>query len=92
MIARRGARLAALALAMLLGPAPAGARDTGFLDRTVVVDGVTRRYQVYVPRGWSAKRRWPIALALHGSGERGTDGELQTEIGFAQSLRRHADR
>jgi len=88
-----------LALASLLSAAP-GSRapvpgrgiESGFLNRTIVVDGVTHRYQVYVPAEYSPKRAWPVVLCLHGSGERGTDGLLQTEIGFGTALRRHADR
>jgi predicted peptidase len=89
---RRAVAIALLALATAFGAMRAEARDTGFLDRTIVVDGVPRRYQVYVPAEWTPQRRWPIALALHGAGERGTDGKLQTEIGMAQSLRRYSSR
>ena len=66
--------------------------ETGFLNRTVVVDGVTHLYQVYVPRDYSASRAWPIILALHGAGERGQDGLVQTEVGLGRAIRRHADR
>jgi hypothetical protein len=49
----------------------AGAQEpTGFLNRTVTVDGVSHRYQVYVPAVYSRARRWPVILFLHGSGER----------------------
>jgi len=47
---------------------------TGFLNRTVTVDGVDHAYQVYVPRAYVTTARWPIILALHGGGERGRDG------------------
>ena len=66
--------------------------ESGFLNRTVAVAGVSRRYQVYVPAGYTAKRAWPVVLCLHGSGERGTDGLLQTEIGFGTALRRYSER
>jgi predicted peptidase len=66
--------------------------ETGFLDRTVVVDGDEYRYQVYVPRGYSPSERWPVILALHGSGERGSDGLLQTQVGLGGAIRRHAGR
>ena len=83
--------LAALAAVALSGTA-AAARDTGFLDRTVRVAGAEHRYQVYVPRGYRAADRLPVILALHGGGERGADGILQTEVGLGSALRRHADR
>jgi poly(3-hydroxybutyrate) depolymerase len=49
---------------------------TGFLNRTIEVEGVSRRYQVYVPADYTRARRWPVILFLHGSGERGADGIL----------------
>lgn len=65
---------------------------TGFLDRTVMLDGTEYRYQVFVPRGYRLSQPWPVILALHGGGERGTDGLLQTDVGIARAIRRHADR
>jgi predicted peptidase len=65
---------------------------TGFLNRTVEVEGVSHRYQVYVPADYTRARRWPVILFLHGSGERGSDGLLQTSIGLGEGIRRHADR
>jgi predicted peptidase len=58
----------------------------------VTVDGVSHRYQVYVPAGYSPASRWPVILFLHGSGERGTDGLLQTDVGLGEGIRRHAER
>jgi predicted peptidase len=66
--------------------------DTGFLDRSVSIDGSTHRYQVYVPATYRANVAWPVILFLHGSGESGTDGARQTEIGLGPALRRHPDR
>ena len=65
---------------------------TGFLNRSVVVDGTTYAYQVYVPREYRPSTAWPIVLALHGAGERGSDGLLQTEVGLGSAIRRHAER
>jgi poly(3-hydroxybutyrate) depolymerase len=48
--------------------------ETGFLDRTVSVNGEVHRYQVYVPQDFDAKKKWPVILFLHGMGERGNDG------------------
>jgi predicted peptidase len=56
------------------------------------VEGVSHRYQVYVPAEYTRARRWPVILFLHGSGERGTDGILQTSIGLGDGIRRHAER
>ncbi len=84
--------LAAMLAFLFASPPPAAARDTGFLDRTVTLAGEPYRYQVYVPRGASPRDHLPIILALHGSGERGVDGILQTEVGLANAVRRFPDR
>ena len=68
-------------------PALAKKAETGFLDRTVTVSGTTYKYQVFVPDTWSPKKSWPIILFLHGAGERGDDGLVQTEVGIATAIR-----
>ncbi len=73
--------------------AGAGAKpQTGFLNRTAIVKGVAYKYQVYVPAEWSKNKKWPVILFLHGAGERGEDGLLQTQVGIATAIRLHADR
>ena len=66
--------------------------ETGFLDRAVTLGDTTYRYQVYVPHHYTPDRRWPVILFLHGAGERGADGLLQTEVGIAGAIRRYRDR
>src|SRR5262245_59766544 len=66
--------------------------DTGFLDRSVTVAGETDLYQVYVPRDWSSKQKWPVILFLHGAGERGHDGVLPTQVGLGAAIRRDRTR
>jgi predicted peptidase len=66
--------------------------DTGFLDRTTAVDGVTYKYQVFVPANWNKKVKWPVILFLHGYGEEGDDGLLQTQVGLPAAIRMHSDR
>ncbi|MBL8773029.1 MAG: prolyl oligopeptidase family serine peptidase [Phenylobacterium sp.] len=82
--------LALAALFVLAAPSAALA-ETGFLDRTITVDGKAYAYQVYVPRQL-AKGPPPVILALHGAGERGSDGLLQTEVGLGGAIRRHPER
>ena len=75
--------------------AVAGCRttDTGFLNRSVAVNGDEYRYQVYVPRERQPPNlKWPVILVLHGSGEYGSDGLRQTDVGLAGVIRRHPDR
>jgi predicted peptidase len=81
--------LGGLALGM---PAWARRHETGFLDRIVAVNGVEYRYQVFVPRNWGPKVKWPVILFLHGYGEEGEDGLLPTDVGIAAAIRNHVDR
>jgi len=46
-----------------------------------------RRYQVWVPAAYDPSRKWPAILFLHGIGERGDDGEAQTQVGLGRALR-----
>jgi predicted peptidase len=66
--------------------------ETGFLDRSVMVGSVEYRYQVYVPRGFNKKQKWPMIVALHGGGEYGSDGMKQTNVGLAPAIRRNPER
>jgi predicted peptidase len=66
--------------------------ETGFLDRTVSVSGRSYRYQVYVPADFRAKKSWPVILFLHGAGERGSEGLLQTDVGIGHAIRLDASR
>ena len=66
--------------------------ETGFLNRVAVVDGVTYKYQVFVPSNWNNKVKWPVILFLHGYGEEGDDGLLQTDVGIGTAIRNHVDR
>jgi predicted peptidase len=66
---------------------PARSQQTGFLDRTISVHGTTYKYQVFVPDDWSPKQKWPMILFLHGAGERGSDGLLQTDAGLPHAIR-----
>jgi predicted peptidase len=70
---------AVLMTAMLSG-------NGGYVSRSFVLDGATYRYQVWLPRGYSHQRKWPAILFLHGSGERGSDGERQTSVGLGRLL------
>jgi len=82
-------------LGLICLPAEARQRvETGFLNREIRLKGITYRYQVYVPYGWTpkSKEKTPILLALHGSGERGNEGMWQTQVGIAVAVRDHPER
>lgn len=70
----------------LLATAPAFA-DTGFLDRSVTLKGVVRRYQVFVPSDYAPTREWPVIVDLHGGGAQGSDGIRQTAHFLADQIR-----
>ena len=68
-------------------PAYAKKQETGFVDRTTTIQSVNFKYQVYVPEDWTPHQKWPVILALHGAGERGDDGLLQTDVGIGTAIR-----
>jgi predicted esterase len=69
-------------------------QETGFLNRTVEVGGVTYRFEVYLPEQFRRddRKSWPVILFLHGRGERGSEGMWQTQIGLPQAVRDHPER
>jgi predicted peptidase len=68
-------------------PAHAKKHETGFLDRSITLQGATYRYQVFVPENWTPRQQWPVILFLHGAGERGDDGLQQTDVGIGAAIR-----
>lgn len=87
-------RLSLLSTLLLLSLCLPGSRANAahtqrFVERSVTVQGTTYRYQVFVPDGWTAKRRWPVVLFLHGSGEAGSDNTKQMTQGLPPWLREH---
>jgi predicted peptidase len=66
---------------------PGGTADGGFVTRTVIDNGTSYTYSVFLPKGFTTKTKWPIVLALHGSAEKGTDGVKPTTVGLGAVLR-----
>ena len=66
--------------------------ETGFLDRTLTLDGNEYDYQVYVPRDYQSAEEWPTILFLHGSGETGDEGLRQTQVGLGSAIRFNPER
>jgi predicted peptidase len=81
-----------LAVSLAVPPAKARKIETGFLDRTATLAGTEYKYQVFVPDNWTKKVWWPVILFLHGTGERGDDGLIQTEVGIGTAIRRDRNR
>ena len=67
-------------------------QDTGFLNRVILLNGVSYRYVVYLPLEYDPHRAWPTILFLHGSGERGSDGMDETQVGLPNAIRAHPER
>lgn len=61
-----------------------------FVEREVTVRAQAYRYQVFVPSRDVAPRRPAVVLFLHGSGERGEDGQRQVDVGLGPHVRAHA--
>ncbi|MBD3674564.1 MAG: dienelactone hydrolase family protein [Planctomycetaceae bacterium] len=58
-----------------------------FVSRSYESPKGSSKYAVYLPDGFSKQDSWPVMLWLHGAGERGRDGQLQTQVGLGQILR-----
>jgi len=85
--------LSLVAVSLATAPrAAARTQETGFLDRTLSLHGATYKYQVFLPENWSRKQNWPVILFLHGAGERGNDGLLQTDVGLPHAIRQNRSR
>jgi predicted peptidase len=80
-----------LIVALSCSRTPTSAQETGFLRRAVEVDGVSYKYQVFVPSHWTPDEKWPVILFLHGAGKRGADGTRQTDEGLPEVLRQTPD-
>ncbi len=60
---------------------------TGFINKTMTVDGEIRDYVVYLPKGYEPGEPMPVILFLHGAGERGNDGMKQSDVGIGRAIR-----
>ncbi len=71
--------------------APGGAPGM-FVAKTLTVRGETYAYSVYLPPGYRPGQAWPVILALHGTGARGTDGVRPRTQSLAEAARVHPER
>lgn len=58
----------------------------GFHTRTMVVDGVTRGYQLYIPPGYDPAVPQRVILFLNGSGENGSNNTSQVTVGLGKYI------
>lgn len=61
-----------------------------FVKRSVLVAGTPHTYQVFVPAHRAHGKPAPVVLFLHGSGERGSDGDKQMLAGLGPYVQAHA--
>ena len=84
---------AMLSLLLPVLPARAAAspaRAGHFVDRELVHEGRRYPYAVFVPSS-THQAPLPVVLFLHGSGERGSDGQAPATAGLGNWLRRNMD-
>lgn len=94
MILHRKNRLcwAGLSLAfvlLILSPLPAHSAqktEIGLVQRTIQSNGRTYPFEVFVPPGWSAHKKWPVILFLHGVGHRLNPGESGNATSVGQKF------
>jgi predicted peptidase len=79
--------LVAVVSVVAASPLTAQKVETGFLDRSVVVNKTEYRYQVFVPREFTRTKTWPVIVVLHGGGTYGNDGIRPTDGGFGHVIR-----
>jgi predicted peptidase len=61
----------------------------GFLDRAYKdADGHEAKYVVFVPHDYKRDKPYPLILFLHGSGESGTDGKKQAQVGLGPAIKK----
>jgi predicted esterase len=59
-----------------------------FVNRVIKDDSGEHRCTVFLPEDYSADKKWPVILYLHGAGERGNDGKRQLTIGLAPAIQK----
>lgn len=73
--------ICALFLSAVAGPSAVGVND--FQARSYKnAAGKALPYRLFVPKNYQATKKYPLMLALHGGGERGTDNVSQLHWGF----------
>jgi predicted peptidase len=67
---------------------------TGFLPLTTTIDSQERAGAVYLPENYDyeSSKKYPLIVFLHGSGEKGNDGEFQTTVGIGKEIRENPER
>jgi predicted peptidase len=65
-------------LAFVFAASSSMAQDTSAYEKKLYISGTdTLRYRILYPENYSQKKRYPVIVVLHGSGERGRDNAIQ---------------
>jgi pimeloyl-ACP methyl ester carboxylesterase len=67
-------------------PVEDGSTAPGFHLRTLVTDGKSRKYSLFIPKSYDGTEAFPAVLFLHGAGERGTDGIVPAQVGLGAAI------
>jgi len=78
-------------LLLLARPDRALQNDEMFKSRSIKIGATEYQYRVFVPNGWSKKKKRPVVLFLHGAGERGDDNTVQTRVGIGPAILRQQE-
>jgi predicted peptidase len=77
----------AFVLFLCMTSAPAAEPERGFLNKTFKDDKGESKYVVFVPQDYSGDKEYPLILFLHGSGERGDDGQAPVKQGIGNAIK-----
>jgi predicted esterase len=61
-----------------------------FVNRVFNDAAGAHKYVLFIPANYTADKTWPVILYLHGAGERGNDGVLQTTVGLGPFVKERA--
>jgi len=75
----------------LPNPQEDDATSPGFHLRTLKDSAGGRKYTVYIPKGYDGQKAFPVVLFLHGSGERGRDGVVPSQVGLGPAVYNNPD-
>ncbi|NQV23368.1 MAG: hypothetical protein HQ518_03280 [Rhodopirellula sp.] len=59
-----------------------------FVKKVIKDESGEHGYTVFLPEAYSAGKKWPVILFLHGAGERGHDNQRQLTIGLAPAIQK----
>jgi len=63
----------------------------GFVHKTLVANGHTRVYAVFIPMNYDPSKKYPMIVFLHGVGEGGSDARKNLTVGLAPFVAKQKD-